>query len=74
MSNMELDQTALTEADAANAANNLDKEIVKNGEEDDDSSENDEKPIDYNEQYELELEAAIKATELVALQEMLTTN
>ncbi len=71
---MELDQTALTEADAASAANNDGKEIAKNGEEDDDSSENDEDLIDYNEQEDLALEAAIKATELVALKKMLTTN
>jgi hypothetical protein len=72
MSNMENEQTALTEADAASAANNDGKEIVMTGEEDDDSSENDEELVDYNEQEEFE--AAIKATELVALKEMLTTN
>ncbi len=69
---MELDQTALKEADAASAANNDGKEIAMNGEEDDDSSENEDDLIDYND--EDELEAAIKATELVALKEMLTTN
>ncbi len=62
MSNMELDQTALTEADAARAANNDGKEIAM---EDEDSSENDEdlveELVDYNEQ-------------LVALKEMLTNN
>jgi hypothetical protein len=75
MSNMELDQTALIEADAAKAANNDGKEIVM---EDEDSSENDEELIDYN---EAELEAAIKATqdemkvlERVASKEMLTYN
>jgi hypothetical protein len=72
MDNMEFDHTALTEADAASAANNDGKEIAKNGEEDDDSSENDEELMAYNEQNEME--AAIKATELVALKEMLTTN
>ena len=46
MSNMELDQTALTEADAVSAANNDGREIAMNGEEDDDSSENDEDLID----------------------------
>ena len=59
---MELDQTALTEADAARAANNDDKEFVV---EDENSSEDDEKLVvelvDYNEQ-------------LVALKEMLTNN
>jgi hypothetical protein len=72
MSSMELDQTALTEVDAASAANNDGKEIVMSDEEDRDYSENDEELIDYNEQEELE--AAIKATELMALKEMLTTN
>ena len=60
MSNMELDQTVLKEADAAKAANNDDKEIAM---EDEDSSENEEylveELIDYNER-------------LVALKEMLT--
>ena len=50
MSNMELDQTALTEADAARAANNDGKEIAM---EDEDSSENEEELVeelvDYNE-------------------------
>ena len=58
MSNMVLDQTALTEADAARAANNDGKEIAM---EDEDSSENDEELVDYNEQ-------------LVALKETLTNN
>ena len=69
MSNMELDQTALSEADAARAANNNGKEIVM---EDEDSSENNEELIDYNE--EDEIEAARKAAELVVLKEMLTAN
>jgi hypothetical protein len=69
MSNMDLDQKALSEADAARAANNDGKEIVM---EDEDSSENDEELIDYNEQEEIE--AARKAAELVALKEMLTSN
>ena len=69
MSNMELDQTALMEADAARAANNDGKEIVM---EDEGSSENDGELVDYNEQEEIE--AAMKAAELVALNEMLTNN
>ena len=62
MSNMELDQTALTEANAARAANNDDEETAM---EDENSSENDEylveELVDYNEQQ-------------VALKEMLTHN
>ena len=69
MSDMVLDQTALTEADAARAANNDGKETAI---EEDDSSEVDEELIDYNEQEEIE--AAMKAAELVALKEMLTNN
>ena len=69
MSDIELDQTALTGADAARAANNDGKEIVM---EDEDSSEIDEELVDYNEQEEIE--AAMKVAELVALKEMLTAN
>ncbi len=70
MSDMELEQTALTEADAARAANNNGKETAM---EDEDSSENhDEELVDYNEQEEKE--AAMKAAELIALKEMLTNN
>ena len=69
MSDMELEQTALTEADAARAANNDGKEIAMK---DEDSSEKDEELVDYNEQEEIE--AAMKAAELVALKEMLTNN
>ena len=68
MSDMVLDQTALTEADAARAANNDGKEIAI---EEEDSSEVDEELIDYNEQEEIE--AAMKAAELVALKEIQTT-
>ena len=69
MSEMVLDQTALTEAEAARAASNDGKEIVM---EEKDSSEVDEELVDYNEQEEIE--AAMKAAELVALKEMLTSN
>jgi hypothetical protein len=68
---MELEQTALTEADTASAAKNDGKEIVMTGEENSDTSEIDEL-IDYNEQDEME--AARKAAEQKALKEMLTTN
>ena len=69
MSDMELEQTALTEADAWRAANNDGKETAM---EDENSSENDEELVDYNEQEEKE--AAMKAAELVALKEILTSN
>ncbi len=69
---MVIDQTALTEADAAKAANNDGRESAMNGEEDEDTSEYDEELIDYNEQDEKE--AAQKAAELVALKEILTAN
>ncbi len=69
MSNMELDQTALSKADSARAANNDGKDIAM---EDEDSSENDEELVDYNEQEEIE--AAMKAAELVAWKEILTNN
>ena len=65
MSNMEIDQTASSEANAASAANME----ISNSEED--TSEVDEL-IDYNEQEELEAE--IKALEILALKEMLTSN
>ena len=48
MSDMELEQTALTEADAARAANNDGKEIAV---EDEDSSEYDEDLVDYSPSY-----------------------
>jgi hypothetical protein len=54
------DQTASTEANAASAANNDDKEIVMTRQEDSDTSEIDEL-IDYNEQDEIE--ATRKAAE-----------
>jgi hypothetical protein len=69
MSEMVLEQTALTEADAARAANNNGTEIAV---EEEDSSETDEELIDYNEQDEIE--AAQKAADLVALKEVLTNN
>ena len=65
------DQTASTEANAASAANNDDKEVVMTGEEDSDTSEVDEL-IDYNEQDEIE--ATKKAAEQKALKEMLISN
>ena len=69
MSSIELEQTALNEANAARAASEDDKGTVMG---DEDSSENEEELVDYNEQEELE--AAQKAAELVAFREMLTRN
>ena len=69
MSQMELEQTAVTEAEAARTANNDDNEVVM---EDEESSEIEEGLVDYNEQEEIE--AAMKVAELVALKEMLTAN
>ena len=75
---MELDQTGLSETDAASAANKNGKVIAK---EDEDSSENDEELTDYNVDDEEDIDAAIletqaqlRALERVALKEMLTNN
>ena len=65
------DQTASTEANAASAANNDDKEVVMTGEEDEDTSEVD-SLIDFND--EEAVEAAEKAAAQKALKEMLTNN
>ncbi len=73
MSSMELDQTALREADAENAANKADNEIVNS---EGDASEEVDELVDYN-----DLDAAIRATqaemkelERKALKEMLINN
>ena len=73
---MELDQTGLSETDAASAANKNGKVIAK---EDEDSSENDEELVEYNADDEEDIDAAIletqaqlRALERVALKEMLT--
>ena len=78
MSSMELDQTALEKADAENAANKADKEIVDSEE---DASEVDEEVVDCNVDNEEDLDAAIQATQAeikalegAALKEMLTNN
>ena len=78
MTSMELDQTGLSETDAASAANKNGKVIAK---EDEDSSENDEELVEYNADDEEDIDAAILETqaqirelERVALKEMLTAN
>ena len=80
MSNMEIElsgaeETALTEADAASAATNEEKEYVPSGEEDEDSSEVDSLLGEFSAEA---LEAATEATDKTearkALKEMLTNN
>ena len=66
------EQTASTEANAASAANNDDREVIMSVEEGSDTSEVDEELIDYNEQDEID--AAAKAAERKALKEMLAKN
>ena len=66
------EQTASTEANAASAVNNDDKEVIMAVKEDSDTSEVDEELIDYNEQDEID--AAEKAAERKALKEMLANN
>ena len=66
------EQTASTEANAASAVNNDDKEVIMAVKEDSDTSEVDEELFDYNEQDEIE--AAEKAAERKALKEMLANN
>ena len=65
----EAEQTASTEANAASAANDDDREVIMAGKEDSDTSEVDEDLLDYN-----ELEAVEKAAEQRALREMLANN
>ena len=72
MSSMELDQTALEKANAENAANKADKEIVDS---EGDASEVDEL-IDYNDEDAVNKAAQAEAKEFerMALREMLTRN
>ena len=75
MSNMEIElneaeQTALTEADAASAAINEEKDCVPSGEEDEDSSEVDSLLGEYI--AEDAAEAVDKTAAKVALREMLS--
>ena len=76
MTSMELDQTGLSETDAASAANKNGKVIAK---EDEDSSENDEELYNVEDEEDidaaiLETQAQIRELERVALKEMLTAN